>query len=411
MDTDIIINGGGLAGLALALSTARPGLHVTILEPLDFPTMREDRFDGRTTALAYTSMLMFGKLGLWEKLTSRAGAILDIRIVDGHSPLWLHFDHAEAEAGNDPHRPMGYIVENRYLRRALLDEVAANPHIDFRVGNAFDTYKISDQHVSVTLRSGGTLTGRLLVGADGKNSPTRSAAGIVSRHVDYGQAAIVCTVWHEQPHNGVAIERFLPAGPFAILPMGKVEEDAPGHHSSLVWTEKRNLAPHYMAMSETDFHAAVAARFGDHLGALKVVGGRWSYPINLTMAQDYAAERLALIGDAAHAIHPIAGQGYNLGMRDVAALAECILIAHSSGLDIGGATVLGNYARARKADSAMMILATDALNRLFSNNVTPIRIARRLGLAAVGKLPPLKKYFIRHAMGLRRDQSALMQDD
>ncbi len=396
--TDMIVSGGGLAGMALALMAARPGLSVTVIEPLDPALQQEEGFDGRTTALAYATQQMFAGMGLWEELASSAGAILDIRIVDADSPLWLHYDHREVGEN-----PMGYIVENRHIRRALLSGLARNPHISLLTPASFRDYTADAHGVAVTLADGRTVNGRLLVAADGRRSDVRSASGIEVRESDYRQTAIVCTVRHEKPHRGVAIERFLPAGPFAILPMGRIAGDEGSqHHSSLVWTERRALVPHFLAMDEAAFRAQVAQRFGDYLGVLEVVGSRWSYPLALTTATRYTAPRMALIGDAAHAIHPIAGQGYNLGMRDVAQLAEQVTEAASLGLDIGGAMLLEHYEAARMADSALMIAATDGLNRLFSNDFTPLRLARTLGLAAVQHIPPLKRRFMRHAMGVKK---------
>jgi len=230
------------------------------------------------------------------------------------------------------------------------------------------------------------------VGADGKNSFCRSNAGIGVKGWDYGQTAIVCTIGHTQPHNGLALEHFLPGGPFAVLPMN-------GNRSSIVWAEKEARIAHYMALSDKAFIAELKERMGDWLGDVHLIGNRFSYPLSLQHAERYTAARLALVGDAAHAIHPVAGQGFNMGVRDVAALAEAIVDYARLGLDVGSAPVLERYARWRRADNLSMMAGTDGLVRLFSNDIRPIKRARQLGLAAVEKLPPLKRFFMRHAMG------------
>ena len=239
---------------------------------------------------------------------------------------------------------------------------------------------------------GGAVRARLAVAADGRDSALRREAGIAVTTWRYPQVGIVCTVAHERPHRGIAHERFLPAGPFAILPMT-------GNRSSLVWTERSDLAPAMMALGEAEFGSEVALRFGDFLGRLDVVGPRWSYPLALVHAERYADRRLALVGDAAHAIHPIAGQGLNLGLRDAAALAEALVDDRRLGLDIGAAGALERYQRWRRFDSLVLMAATDGLNRLFSNDIEPLRLARDVGLAAVNRAVPLKRFIMRHAMG------------
>ncbi|MCG8696363.1 MAG: FAD-dependent monooxygenase, partial [Minwuiales bacterium] len=254
----------------------------------------------------------------------------------------------------------------------------------------------------VHLADGTVVSAPLCVGADGRNSPLRQSAGIKCAAWSYHQVGIVCTVHHELPHGGVAQERFLPAGPFAILPMT-------GNRSSLVWTERADLAPAMMALDEAAFTAEMASRFGDYLGALEVVGPRWSYPLALHLAERYTDRRLALVGDAAHGIHPIAGQGLNLGLRDVAALAEVIVDTARLGLDIGDAVPLERYQRWRRFDALLLAAVTDSLNRLFSNDIEPIRLARDLGLAAVNRMGPLKRVFMSHARGTVGQLPKLLQ--
>ncbi len=243
-----------------------------------------------------------------------------------------------------------------------------------------------------------------MAACDGRNSPLRRAAGIRTIEWNYPQVSIVCTVSHEAPHRGVAVEHFLPAGPFAILPMT-------GHRSSIVWTERADLAPRLMALDDAGFTRELARRFGDFLGALEVVGPRWSYPLSLMHAERYSAPRLALVGDAAHVIHPIAGQGLNLGIRDIAALAELVVDARRLGLDIANPDALERYERWRRFDNVMLAAVTDGLNRLFSNALPPVKLARDLGLAAVDRLPPLKRFLMRHAMGVVGDLPRLVRGE
>jgi 2-octaprenyl-6-methoxyphenol hydroxylase len=254
------------------------------------------------------------------------------------------------------------------------------------------------------LDDGRRIRARLAIAADGRQSPVRRNAGIAVTAWTYDQTAIVCTVAHERPHRGIAQERFLAAGPFAILPLT-------GDRSSLVWTERADLAPDIMALDDEGFHGEMARRFGDYLGALELTGPRWSYPLALSDAARYTDNRLALVGDAAHAMHPIAGQGLNLGLRDVAALSEVLVDGRRLGLDIGGADVLARYARWRRVDSTVLLAVTDVLNRLFSNDIAPLRLARVLGLAAVNQLPPLKRLFMRHAMGTVGDLPRLARGE
>jgi 2-octaprenyl-6-methoxyphenol hydroxylase len=256
--------------------------------------------------------------------------------------------------------------------------------------------------VEIGLAGGGRILAPICVAADGRNSALRAAAGIKCVSWDYRQTGIVCTVAHERPHRGTAQERFLPAGPFAILPMT-------GNRSSLVWTERADLAPAILALAADEFLAELALRFGDHLGRLSVVGPRWSYPLSLHHAESYVDRRLVLVGDAAHGIHPIAGQGLNLGLRDVAALAEVLVDAGRLGLDLGQADVLERYQRWRRVDVLSLSAVTDLLNRLFSNDIAPVKLVRDLGLAAVNALPPLKRVFMRHAMGSTGTLPRLLQ--
>jgi 2-octaprenyl-6-methoxyphenol hydroxylase len=321
--------------------------------------------------------------------------------------------------------PLGHIVENLAIRRALQARAAKMANLTLLAPVRLASVDRGPAAVSAVLDDGRQIRAQLIVGAEGKASPLREMAGIRVTRWDYPQAAIVCTVAHEAPHEGVAHEHFLPAGPFALLPMTPGDEggdgggdgtgagDASGgrHRSSLVWTERRALAPAMMALSDADFAAELQRRFGDGLGRLRQAGGRWSYPLGLMLAEDCVAARLALVGDAAHVIHPIAGQGLNLGLRDVAALAETLVDARRLGLDLGSTEVLARYQGWRRVDGALLAVATDGLNRLFSNDFGPLRLVRDLGLAAVDRTPPLKRFFMRQAMGLVGDLPRLVRGE
>lgn len=387
---EVVIVGGGPVGLTLGIALGQAGIATSVVERESPENVRGLAFDGRTSAIACGSRRVLEGLGLWQSLKEAAEPILDIRITDGDSPLFLHYDHREV--GEDP---FGHIVENRLLRQALLAAAEKVPALSLRAPEAVTNLERDAHGVTAHLASGGQVTASLAIAADGRFSPLREQAGIRCFRADYPQTAIVCTVAHERPHDGVAVERFLAAGPFATLPM-------PGNRSSIVWTERTALAPSLLALDADAFLAELTSRFGSHLGALRVVGGRWSYPLSLVLAERYQEGRLVLVGDAAHGIHPIAGQGLNLGFRDLAWLAEGLVDAHRLGLDLGQGAHLERYERLRRLDNLLMAGMTDGLNRLFSNTVAPLRLARDLGLAAVNRLPPLKRRFMRHAMGVPR---------
>ncbi len=389
LNKDIVIIGGGMVGMATAAALSQAGISSAIIEAQDPARFSDKKFDGRTSAIAYGSRMLFEKIGIWKNMAKQAGEILDIRITDSNSPLFVHYDHKLV--GDEP---MGHIIENRYIRKSLMDYIKKRKNIDYIAPARYTDIDYAAHNVRVTLEDGQDMTAKLLIAADGRNSKIREKAGIKTTDMDYGQVGIVCTAKHEKHHNGVAVENFLPAGPFAILPMHG------GCHSSLVWTEKAKLAPLYMEMDDAEFTAHMRKRFGNWLGEVELAGDRWSYPVALKFAGKYIAPRMCLVGDAAHAIHPIAGQGLNLGLRDVAVLAELLAERRGLGLDIGGETVLKQYQKMRKFDNMQMIAITDILNRLFSNNIFPIKLARRLGLGAVNQLPQLKKIFMKHAMGV-----------
>ncbi len=386
-DTDIAIVGGGLNGLTAAVALAGAGFDITLIDRLDPRETLDAGFDGRVSSIAWSSKVMLETMGVWQGVAREAEPILEIRVSDGNAPLFLHYDHRDV--GD---HPLGFIAENRTLRRALIDRVASLDNIQIKAPHSVAAMERGPETATVSLADGSAISARLVIACDGALSPVRAMAGI--RHIRhaYGQTGIVTTVLHERPHRSIAHERFLPAGPFAILPL-------PGNRSSLVWTEADDIAERIVALDDDAFLEELMWRFGDFMGTLQPTGPRWSYPLTLVHAERYADHRLALVGDAAHLIHPIAGQGYNLGLRDTAALAEVLADRRRLGLEPGHMDGLERYARWRRVDNLMLIAVTDSLNRLFSNDLAPIRLARDLGLAAVNQLPPLKKLFMRHAMG------------
>ncbi len=409
LQCEVLVVGGGMVGLTLGLTLAGAGVEVVVVDREDPATVQGAAFDGRASAIARGSQQALEGAGLWPTMAAAAQPILDIRVSDGRvglgtSSLFLHYDHRDLDGV-----PLGAIIENRAVRRALHAEVVRRRTLKLVAPAAIGGLERDAGFIEAKLTDGRAVRARLAVAADGRNSTVRQAAGIRTTAWNYPQAGIVCTVAHDKPHNGVAHEHFLPSGPFAMLPMTDGEDGR--HRSSIVWTERRDLAPAMIELNPAAFAAEIARRFGDSLGRLEAIGGRWSYPLSLLHAASYHGLRLALIGDAAHAIHPIAGQGLNLGLRDVAALAEAVVDARRLGLDVGSAGVLERYERWRRFDNLMLIAATDGLNRLFSNDLPPLRLARDLGLAAVNRLPPLKRFFMRHAMGLIGDLPRLIRGE
>ncbi len=390
--TDIIIGGGGMVGLTLAIALAKGGLDVIVADPVPQAAVLDARFDGRVSALAFATVRMFQALGVWDHLASEAQPIADILVTDGRlngapSPFSLHFDSAEVGAPS-----LGHIVENRHIRAGLFAVAATLPNLRLVAPAALTDLVPGAHGITATLANGETVTAALAVAADGRDSPMRDLMGLQVISWSYPQWGIVATVEHEKPHNGCAYEHFLPSGPFAILPMT-------GNRSSLVWTEKDTLAPLMMKLDAEDFDAEIARRFGSHLGATKAAGPRWSYPLKFHLARGFVAPRFALAGDSAHGIHPIAGQGLNLGLKDAAALTEVVLDAARLGLDIGALGVLQKYERWRRFDSFALSVATDGLNRLFSNDIAPIRVLRDLGMGIVDSIGPARRFFMRHAGG------------
>ena len=398
----IVVGGGAFAGLALALALREglgAGVAVIVADPA--LAMRPSR-DPRATAIVAACRRLFETLGVWGEIADQAQPILDMVITDSKledatRPVFLTF------GGNvEPGEPFAHMVENRHLIDALTRHAEANG-VDLRA-TAVSSYETGADSVDVRLADGSVVEAALLIAADGARSKLRERAGIATHGWDYDQSGIVVTVAHERDHNGRAEEHFLPAGPFAILPLT-------GKRSSLVWTERRTEAARMVALGEEEFHGELERRFGLQLGEIKALDKPRAFPLSYFVARSFIAERLALVGDAAHVIHPIAGQGLNLGLKDVAALAEVVVDAARLGIDFGRADVLERYQRWRRFDTMAMGLATNSLNFLFSNRSTLLRTVRDIGLGLVDRTPPLKEMFVRQAAGLTGEVPRLLKGE
>ncbi|WP_254429603.1 FAD-dependent monooxygenase [Ruegeria atlantica] len=400
--SDILIVGGGLNGPALALALAQTGHSVTVIDALAEKVRKNAAFDGRAYALALASQRLLDAIGVWDRVAEHAQPMLEIKVTDGHagvgpSPFFMHFDHAEIEEG-----PMGYMVEDRHLRRAFMSAMAEEKGITEISGRTVVAQDCDATGVTLTLDDGTTLTGSMLVGCDGRRSGTATRAGIKRTGWDYGQTALVCAIEHDLPHHGVAHQFFMPPGPLAILPLT-------GNRSSIVWSERTETAQHINTLPEDEYLQVLRPRFGDFLGDIRLQGDRFTYPLNLTIANSFIGDRMALVGDAAHGMHPIAGQGLNAGLRDVGALAEVLTLAGRRGEDIGSVLVLERYQEWRRFDTAALAMATDVFNKLFSNDNPLLRIGRDIGMGIVGSLPGLRRGFVREAAGLTGDLPKLLQ--
>jgi 2-octaprenyl-6-methoxyphenol hydroxylase len=399
---DVLVAGAGYVGLATAVSLkqARPSLSVAIVDAA--PPGAWER-DGRASAIAAAACRMLDRLGCWAEIAPEAEAITEMIVTDSKTsdpvrPVFLTFDGEVA-----PGEPFAHMVANRVLNGALRRR-ASELGIDIVEGVAVASFETGPATTKVHLADGISLEARLLAAADGVRSKLRDMAGIKTVSWEYGQSGIVCTVAHERPHNGRAEEHFLPAGPFAILPLS-------GNRSSIVWTERTADAERLVSGDPFVFEVELEQRFGLKLGEIKVEGTPRAWPLGLTLARAFVAPRLALVGDAAHGIHPIAGQGLNLGFKDAAALAETIVEADRLGQDIGALDVLERYQQWRRFDTVQMGVTTDVLNRLFSNDFGPLRAVRDIGLGLVERMPRMKEYFIRQASGLTGDTPRLLKGE
>jgi 2-octaprenyl-6-methoxyphenol hydroxylase len=401
-DTDILIAGGGLNGPALALALAQGGLRVTVVDSRPAPQRAEAGFDGRAYALAIASRRLLSMIGIWQHVGDLAQPIHRIKASDGlagqgPAPFFLTFDAAEIEEG-----PMGFLLEDRHLYAAFLAAMEAHENVTLLSGETVTEQDVAANGVTVALASGTRLTARLLIGCDGRGSGTAARAGIRRVGWGYGQTALVTAIRHEKNHEGTAHQFFMPEGPLAILPLKG------GHHSSIVWSETAANAARIQALPDDQYLQALRPRFGDFLGDIALAGERFTYPLSLSLAERFIAPRVALVGDAAHGVHPIAGQGLNLGLRDVAALAQVLIESGRRGEDIGSQTTLEAYQRWRRFDSTALALGMDTVNRLFSNDNPILRAGRDFGLGMVNAMPGLRRRFMRQAAGLQGDLPRLL---
>ena len=408
---DIVIAGAGLTGAAFALAAAQAGLRVVMVDPQPFDAQMAPTFDGRSTAIAFSTFRMLDALGVGEALRPHACRMDHILVTDGRrpgaasraaSPAFLRFD-AEEIGGRTGGEPLGYMVENRRIRVALAEAVT-RAGIAVRAPASVAAVTTDAGKATVTLADGSVLTAPLVVGAEGRGSTVRRAAGIETVGWGYGQSGVVATVRLGRDHGNVAHEHFLPSGPFAILPLTD-------QRASLVWTETTRRGEALRDASDAAFHAHLMRRFGEFLDGATVEGPRFVYPLSLSLAEKLVAPRIALIGDAAHGVHPVAGQGLNMGLKDAAALAEVLAEAARLGEDIGSETVLERYARWRRFDNAALAAGFDAFVRLFSNDIAPIRLARDLGMAAVNRIGPLRRAFMQEAGGATGDLPRLLRGE
>ena len=408
IEFDVIIAGGGLVGLSLALALESGGLKVAVVDKLEPVSMLDKNYDGRSSAIAYANMRMLDILGVKQEILE-IGNIQEILVSDGRVPdganhggsigLTLHFDQGEI---TDSDEPLGYMVENRHMRLALDKVCQTKPNIVRFTPNIVSDFVENGAYVDAILDNGTKISAKLLVGCDGRGSQIRKSAKIKTYKFDYSQTGIVTTVAFDRPHNDVAFEYFLPTGPFAILPLTE-------NRASIVWSEPPKKAIAMSKLNKEDFEIEIQKRFGDFLGKAHVIAPVFTYPLQLELASKWYVKRVALCGDAAHGIHPVAGQGFNLGLKDVAALAEVIIESHSLGLDIGDEITLEKYAAWRRTDTMMVAAACDAFVRLFSNDFAPLRLIRNIGLGVVDAFGPARRFFARHAGGAIGDLPKLLQ--
>jgi 2-octaprenyl-6-methoxyphenol hydroxylase len=396
---DVIIFGGGLVGLALASALDSSGLSAIVVDPAD-PTPRGDAaFDGRTSAVSSSSMRMLETIGVADQLAERGCPIWRIAVADGLKPGGLHFDPDDDE-------PLGYMHENRHLRSALRARAEAGKNSWLLWKSRVSDVDRGEHGVVVSLEDGRKLSAPLLVAADGRNSRTREAAGINVAKWKYDHQAIVSTLRHEQPHEHVAYEIFYPTGPFALLPMN---DDKVGHRSAIVWSVRDEDAAGWLSLNDEDFAAEAQTAMGGFLGEIAMLAPRSSYPLGFHHAARITAQRLALVGDAAHTIHPIAGQGLNLGFRDVAALAEVLVEGARLGLDLGDKQLLDRYQRWRSLDALSVAFATDTLTRIYGVRGATASAIRRFGMGLVGRISPLRQRLMSEARGTSGDLPLLLR--
>ncbi len=393
---DVLIAGGSFVGLSLGIALARSSggsLKIAVVDATPLEKARARGHDGRASALSAASKQLFQSLGVWEHVEAQAQPITGIDITDSQlgslvRPTLLHFD-GDLESGGQA----AFMLENYVLRNALIDAARKIDGLTFLAPEKVLDFKATQHGVTAHLEGGGSVEAALLVAADGRESALRKAAGIKTIGWSYPQSGVIATLKLEKPHGGLAIQHFLPSGPFAILPLT-------GNRVSLVWTQERARAREVVAMKDEEFLSHAKKRIGARFGALEIAGPRAAFPLNMHLARSFVADRIALVGDAAHGVHPLAGQGLNIGLRDVAALTEVVVDAARLGLDLGSAQVLERYQRWRRFDSAFSALAMDRINKLFTSDSAPLRAIRSIGLGLVDRAPALKKFFVREASGL-----------
>lgn len=392
LDYDAIISGGGHAGLTASVALARLGFKVAVISPMRVTAKVADKGDGRALAISEAPGRMLDLLGIWGRLGGKYHPMQSVHILDGHVGNILQDALLEFNAEqSDDDTAVAQIVESGHLLGAMWDAAQEENNVELKIGEKFADLETFTNHIEVTLGSGEKLTAGLLIAADGRNSMVRQKLGIKTFGWGYGQSAITCPVTHEKPHLGAAYEHFYPNGPFASLPL---PDDADGlHRSSLVWAETPEIVAELMVADDDEFNAEMVKRFGLHLGEVTLCGERVAYPLGLQIAHEYMRPRAVLIGDAAHGIHPIAGQGLNMGLRDIAVLAEVMVEARSLGLDFATHTVLNKYQQWRRFDVLTHAAFADVINRLFSNDIAPVRFVRDLGLKLVDGMKPVKKFF------------------
>ncbi|MDA9301951.1 UbiH/UbiF/VisC/COQ6 family ubiquinone biosynthesis hydroxylase [Amylibacter sp.] len=401
-DTEILIVGGGLIGSAMAIALSSIGFDITVVDRQSNQLKKADIFDGRAYALSHASVRMLKALGLWDSIQKNTQPILDIKVSDGRvgegaSDWFLHFDHQELEEG-----PMGHLIEDRYIREAFKASISRSKQIKYIYGSEVVSKTVDETGVNLNLLDGHVLRSRLLIGCDGRNSKIAKWSDISHFGWDYNQTALVCALSHEKPHLGVAHQFFTPSGPLAILPL-------PDNKSSIVWTETKDQANLINTLDDKAYLAAISPVIGDFLGRISLVGDRFSYPLGLSIADKFVINRTVLVGDSAHGIHPLAGQGLNLGLKDIAALTEVLALAKRRGENFASKDVLERYQKWRRFDTSAMALATDSINKLFSNDNSILRSIRDIGLGGVNSTPQLRRSFMRHAAGLSGDLPKLLQ--
>ncbi|MFV0431440.1 MAG: UbiH/UbiF/VisC/COQ6 family ubiquinone biosynthesis hydroxylase [Alphaproteobacteria bacterium] len=394
MDAQVIIAGGGLAGLSLATALGQVGIDTIVIEKNTLDNLANEP-DGRALAVAGASKYFLMRLGAWQYV-DRYGSIDEIHVSDNHAPLFLHFDKVKEG-------PMGHIVESFLLRRSLTKAMRAQKSVTIMEGCSIKEADFRPLSASVTLDNGQKLTANLVVAAEGRSSPLRQKAGIRLTKWDYGQTAFVFNINHTKPHNNIAIELFRPSGPFALLPL---EEPNKG---SIVFCAYHREVGKLKNMSDSEFEAKLMELSQGMIGDITLNSQRWAFPLSWQWAHEMIDTRLALVADAAHGMHPIAGQGINMGFRDTAQLAQDIIKAVNEGKDIGDEATLQAYQKARRFDNLQMMLATDGLVKLFSSQFPGVGTARQLGLAAMHKLPLFKQKFVKEAMGISKDMPKMMQ--